>query len=43
MSLLKEKSPYRPTGTESILAWFFTLGSCIVLTWFIVRSISYSG
>jgi len=38
VSLLKEKSAYRPTGLESALAWVFTLSSCIVVAWFIARS-----
>jgi hypothetical protein len=38
LSLLKEKSTYRPTGLESALAWVFTLASCLVLAWIILRS-----
>jgi hypothetical protein len=38
MSLLKERSSYRPTRLESTLSWVFTLGSVVVLAWVVLCS-----
>ena len=38
LGVLKEKSSYCSTRTESVLAWILTLGSCAVLVWAIARS-----
>ena len=37
MGLLKEKSTYKPTGFETILAWVVTLASAALVVWFAAR------
>jgi hypothetical protein len=39
MSLLKQKSSYRPTRTERVLAWIVTGASAVAVVAFLVRRI----
>jgi hypothetical protein len=36
MGLLKEKSPYRPTRRETVLAWIVTAASGAAVAWFVL-------
>ncbi|MFN8177458.1 MAG: hypothetical protein U0167_06005 [bacterium] len=38
MGLLKEKSSYRPTRFEQLLAWAMTLASAAIVVWFALRA-----
>ena len=38
MGLLKEKSSYRPTRFEVVLAWIVTGASGAVVAWFLYRA-----
>jgi hypothetical protein len=38
MGLLKEKSSYRPTRFEQLLAWVVTLASAATVVWFALRA-----
>lgn len=40
MSFLKPKSAYRPTRTETVLAWGFTAAAAGVVTWFVLRDLA---
>jgi hypothetical protein len=37
MALLKEKSSYRPTRTERVLAWVVTCASALAVVIFLAR------
>ena len=39
MGLLKEKSSYRPTRPETVVAWILTLGAGIAVAWFVLRQL----
>ena len=39
MGLLKEKSSYRPTRAETVLAWIVTAGSAVAVGWFVLRQL----
>lgn len=36
---MKQKSSYRPTRTESVLAWVFTLGAGVAFVALLLRSL----
>jgi hypothetical protein len=43
MGFLKEKSSYRPTRLEAVLAWIFTVAAGIALAWFVLRDLGVVG
>jgi len=40
MSLLKPKSAYRPTRTETVLAWVMTSAAGAVVLWLVLRGVT---